>query len=569
MHTLSEMEHRLLEDAKKQRLAIESSDLWDVTAKEVAKQDEKQVAKQNARPEARQGFRREAKLEATQDAEEAAAARIVMLNSSKKRPPLRNGTNGSSMSVKTVEAEPDSQADADLLDDEVGDRGPRRPPPLNSNILPLPWAGRLGYACLNTYLRNANPPVFSSRTCRISSILDHRYPLQDPTQPEHPTKNRRDKTKEPDVERGLKYVQDLGLANARDIEKMIRWNERYGIKFMRLSSEMFPFASHEEYGYNLAFAAEVLARAGKVATELNHRLTTHPGQFTQIGSPRREVVAASIRDLEYHDEMLSRLCLSEQLDRDAVMILHMGGTYGDKEATLDRFRENYRNLSAGVRKRLVLENDDVSWSVHDLLPICEELDIPLVLDFHHHNIVFDSSMREGTLDIMSLYDRIKATWTRKNITQKMHYSEPTPSAITPRDRRKHSPRVKTLPPCPADMDLMIEAKDKEQAVFDLMRNFKLPGWQLFNNIIPYERDDQPRKAVKKKKKKARKGVRTRTGEDGSLAEEEIETPEQVVAPEDVSMGGAEGRVYWPEGMEEWLKPKKRDVAKKCIKIDEE
>ncbi|GAO20167.1 hypothetical protein UVI_02062680 [Ustilaginoidea virens] len=505
MHTLSEMEHRLLEDAKKQRLAIESSDLWDVTAKEVAKQDEKQVAKQNARPEARQGFRREAKLEATQDAEEAAAARIVMLNSSKKRPPLRNGTNGSSMSVKTVEAEPDSQADADLLDDE----------------------------------------------------------------PEHPTKNRRDKTKEPDVERGLKYVQDLGLANARDIEKMIRWNERYGIKFMRLSSEMFPFASHEEYGYNLAFAAEVLARAGKVATELNHRLTTHPGQFTQIGSPRREVVAASIRDLEYHDEMLSRLCLSEQLDRDAVMILHMGGTYGDKEATLDRFRENYRNLSAGVRKRLVLENDDVSWSVHDLLPICEELDIPLVLDFHHHNIVFDSSMREGTLDIMSLYDRIKATWTRKNITQKMHYSEPTPSAITPRDRRKHSPRVKTLPPCPADMDLMIEAKDKEQAVFDLMRNFKLPGWQLFNNIIPYERDDQPRKAVKKKKKKARKGVRTRTGEDGSLAEEEIETPEQVVAPEDVSMGGAEGRVYWPEGMEEWLKPKKRDVAKKCIKIDEE
>lgn len=61
--------------------------------------------------------------------------------------------------------------------------------------------------------------------------------------------------------------------------KMLRWNDRYGIKFLRLSSEMFPFASHEEYGYKLApFASDVLAEAGKLAAELGHRLTTHPGQ---------------------------------------------------------------------------------------------------------------------------------------------------------------------------------------------------------------------------------------------------------------------------------------------------
>ncbi|KAL8848903.1 MAG: hypothetical protein Q9198_011168, partial [Flavoplaca austrocitrina] len=75
---------------------------------------------------------------------------------------------------------------------------------------------------------------------------------------------------------------------------------------------------------------------------------------------------------------------------------------------------------------------------------------------------------------MDLYPRILATWKRKNITPKMHYSEPTPEAITGRQRRKHNPRVATLPPCPNDMDLMIEAKDKEQAVFELMRTFKLP-----------------------------------------------------------------------------------------------
>lgn len=137
-------------------------------------------------------------------------------------------------------------------------------------------------ACLNTYLRNSNPPVFCSRTCRIASIIEHRHPLRDPSQPEHPTKNRPDKEQPADIRRGRKFVEALGLANARDIVKMLRWNDKYGIKFMRLSSEMFPFASHEEYGYKLApFAADTLAEAGRVAGQLGHRLTTHPGQVSQ------------------------------------------------------------------------------------------------------------------------------------------------------------------------------------------------------------------------------------------------------------------------------------------------
>lgn len=402
--------------------------------------------------------------------------------------------------------------------------------------------------------------MFSSRTCRMASIIEHRHPLQDPSQPEHPTKNRPDKQKPADIQRGMEYVQALGLANARDIVKMLKWNDKYGIKFMRLSSEMFPFASHQEHGYKLApFASEVLAEAGKVAGELGHRLTTHPGQFTQIGSPRKEVVTAAMRDLEYHDELLSLLKLPEQANRDAVMILHMGGVYGDKGATLDRFRENYAKLSDSVKRRLVLENDDVAWSVHDLLPICEELNIPMVLDFHHHNIIFDDSLREGTHDILDLFDRIRKTWTRKGITQKMHYSEQTAGAITPRERRKHSPRVKTLPPCGPEMDLMIEAKDKEQSVFELMRTFKLPGWDTFNDVVPYEREDESRKAIKKKGVKKSKRSKLANGDD---PEDDIEVPEKIVEAEEFGMGGPENRVYWPEGMEEWLKPKKKEMNKK-------
>lgn len=249
------------------------------------------------------------------------------------------------------------------------------------------------------------------------------------------------------------------------------------------------------------------------------------------------------------------------------MILHLGGVFGDKAATLDRLRENYKKLPQGVKDRLVLENDDVSWSVHDLLPICEELNIPMVLDYHHNNITFDADyIREGTNDIMALYDRITATWTRKGITQKMHYSEPTAAAITGRQRRKHSPRVATLPPCSPNMDLMIEAKDKEQAVFELMRVFKLPGFDTFNDMIPHVRkdDNKPVRAPKKKtsKKKTKKGKNAE--DDLDLAEEAIEdaiedsTPD-VVPGDQVGMGGPEGRVYWPPGMEEWLRPVKRIV----------
>lgn len=162
----------------------------------------------------------------------------------------------------------------------------------------------------------------------------------------------------------------------------------------------------------------------------------------------------------------------------------------NKKATLDRFRHNYiTRLLPRARVRLVLENDDVSWGVHDLLPICEELSIPLMLDYHHHNIVFDArDVREGTLDISepALRERIAATWARKRITQSMHYSEAKPGAITDRDRRKHSNRVAALPPCPPDTDLPIGARDEEQAVFDLMRRFKLPGFEKINDMIPHK-----------------------------------------------------------------------------------
>lgn len=122
------------------------------------------------------------------------------------------------------------------------------------------------------------------------------------------------------------------------------------------SSGMFPFASHETYGYSLAYCATLLAEVGALAEKYGHRLTAHPGQYTQLGSPREAVVRSSIRDLEYHCEMLDLMGVGP----DGVIVIHGGGVYGDKEATLARIKETIRvALPKNVRDRLVLENDEV------------------------------------------------------------------------------------------------------------------------------------------------------------------------------------------------------------------
>ncbi|KAI5858047.1 UV-endonuclease UvdE-domain-containing protein [Tricharina praecox] len=436
----------------------------------------------------------------------------------KKKAPKAAKENGDGEGEGEEKKKPAAKRKPVKKEPEEDDEPRVRAPEFNSSYVPIPFKGRIGYACLNTYLRTSVPPVFCSRTCRIETILK---------QGEWTTA-------------GLPFVQSLALQNAKDLSTLIRWNEKYKIRFLRISSEMFPFASHAKYGYNLDFARETLGEAGKLAMKFGHRLTTHPGQFTQLGSPRPEVIKASKKDLEYHSQLLSGLGMEGQADKDAVMILHMGGMFGDKGETLDRFRKNYAGLSEDVKARLVLENDDVIWSVHDLLPICEELNIPLVLDYHHNNIIHDESMRAGTEDIQQFFPRIKATWTRKGITQKQHYSEPCEGSVTGREMRKHSPRVLNLPPCDDTMDLMIEAKDKEQAVFELYRRYGIEDGGGAKEVAPHERSDDNRPPKK-----------------GEAEREEV--PE-----EELGMGGPEGRVYWPLGKEEWLTPRKRVLKKKEV-----
>ncbi|KAI8820773.1 UV damage repair endonuclease [Fimicolochytrium jonesii] len=311
-------------------------------------------------------------------------------------------------------------------------------PKRSMSNLTTTYHGRLGYACLNTVLRAQNPAIFCSRTCRLATAK----------------------------EKGQDYLNALCLANAKNILPMLKWNDANSIKFMRLSSEMMPFASHPEVGYSIYDVpglVEVLEEVGAYAKAKGHRLTCHPGQYCQLASPREIVFENALLELRYHCDMLDIIGLG----KESVMIIHGGGVYGDKAATLLRFRERWKLVPEDIQKRIVLENDEMCYSVEDLLPICEDLDIPLVLDWHHAAI--NPSEHPST----HYLPRIDAIWHRRGIKPKQHHSEGRPGAETMQERRAHSARIERLPPCQDNVDLMIEAKDKEQAVLQLFRQYGL------------------------------------------------------------------------------------------------
>ncbi|GAA5880404.1 hypothetical protein JCM3774_006437 [Rhodotorula dairenensis] len=402
------------------------------------------------------------------------------------------------------------------------------------------FQGRLGYACLNTILRKEKPPVFCSRTCRIDTIEKE--------------------------DKGMPYLKELGRQNVLDLIKMIEWTAAHHIYFLRVSSELFPFAAHPDYQYSLEYAAEELKLAGETARRLGVRLTSHPAQFCNLCSPRNVVIENAYRDLEYHNEFFTRMGMG----KDSVMIIHGGGVHGDKEAALQRFRTHYKELSDGVKARLVLENDEFSYSVDDLLPVCEELNIPLVFDYHHHSIF------PTVQPIQELMPRILALWEGKGIRPKFHLSEPRKGAVTPMERRAHADRCQSLPtPLPDDIDLMIEAKDKEQAVFHLYRIYNLAP--TFHASLRPPADEETlqtagRKSHKPKSpKKGKKGEADEIKADDPAEEVKVEAAvEEGVAPLPEGKD-AEGQAYSPpvdpakvqelEELEEKSKPKKRAAAR--------
>jgi UV DNA damage endonuclease len=226
--------------------------------------------------------------------------------------------------------------------------------------------------------------------------------------------------------------------------------------------------THPEVGYELVdlpdgdTIAHLLGSIRSYARKYDIRLSFHPDQFVVLSSPHPAVVANSVRELEY------QAGLAEALGADVINI-HAGGVYGDKSAALQRFCRVFPDLPDNVRARLTLENDDVSYTVRDLLPVCGQLSVPLVYDVHHHRCNPDGlSVEEATL-------LAGETWQRAGREQYCHLSSPRAGWGSGKPK-PHADYIDPadFPDCwrGREMTVDVEAKAKELAVVRLMADLK-------------------------------------------------------------------------------------------------
>lgn len=252
--------------------------------------------------------------------------------------------------------------------------------------------------------------------------------------------------------------------NARNLLLALEAVQRLRIGAFRIMSPLFPRMTHPDVGYSLGDLPDgdaITHQLGMVrifAAQHDIRLSFHPDQFVVLSSPHTKVVANSIQELEYQAQ------LAEAVGADVINI-HGGGVYGDKSAALRRFCQVFPNLSESVRSRLTLENDDISYTVQDLLPVCEQLSIPLVYDVHHHRCNPDGLSVEESTRLAS------KTWERAGREQYCHISSPK-SGWGSGNPKPHADYIDSadFPECwrGREMTVDIEAKAKEQAVVRLM-----------------------------------------------------------------------------------------------------
>ena len=266
--------------------------------------------------------------------------------------------------------------------------------------------------------------------------------------------------------RGEQLVKLSGIChdNVLNLQLALEAVRRLGIGAFRIMSPLFPRMTHPQVGYEIAdlpsgdIISGLLESVGSFARVHDIRLSFHPDQFVVLSSPHPHVVANSIRELAY------QAMLGEALGADLINI-HAGGVYGDKLQALERFRRRFSQLPEAVRSRLTLENDDVSYTVRDLLPTCQMLGIPLVYDVHHHRCNPDGLSVEEATKLAG------ETWQGVGKEQYCHLSSPR-GGWGGGDLRPHADYIdlEDLPPCwqGRGMTVDIEAKAKELAVVQLM-----------------------------------------------------------------------------------------------------
>ncbi|SYZ77878.1 UV DNA damage repair endonuclease UvsE [Trichococcus shcherbakoviae] len=211
-------------------------------------------------------------------------------------------------------------------------------------------------------------------------------------------------------------LTEVTAHNLEALEKMVDYNIANDIRLYRISSDLIPFGSSPVNTLDWPeIHKEAFECIGAKIRKSGMRVSLHPGQYTVLNSPIEDVVERAIADLIYHDKILTEL----GTDSTNKIVLHVGGIYGDKEAAMDRFFDNFQRLPESVQNRLIIENDDRLYSIEDVLSLANRLQVPVVYDNLHHAI---NPPPSGGNDQYWITEANK-TWKESDGKQKIHYSQ--------------------------------------------------------------------------------------------------------------------------------------------------
>lgn len=250
-------------------------------------------------------------------------------------------------------------------------------------------------------------------------------------------------------------LKDIIKYNLNSLENIIDYNIKSDIKLFRISSDIIPFGSSPVNDIKWwDVYSDKLEKIGEKIKSSEIRVSMHPGQYTVLNSPKEDVVQRAIEDLIYHNRFLDSL----KVDMKNKIILHIGGVYGDKEKAIKRFEKNYKALSDGIKSRLVIENDDKSYNIDEVLKIGKSLNIPVVYDNLHNEVLNFELSKSDSYWI----NKASESWNKSDGRQKIHYSQQDKGKRAGSHSRTIDLEIfkEFIDDLPHDIDIMLEVKDK-------------------------------------------------------------------------------------------------------------
>ncbi len=251
------------------------------------------------------------------------------------------------------------------------------------------------------------------------------------------------------------------VSNLKSLEEIIYYNIKNNIHFYRMSSKIIPLATKSDVKFDyINKYKSYYDKIGKMISDYDMRVDFHPDQFCVLNSVKSDVVSASIDILKYHYSLLEALGI-----KNKILVLHVGSNSFGKDNSIRRFINNFNKLPNYLKKCIAIENDDKVFNVNDVLEISKNTGVPVILDYHHHLCNKSDFSFE---DIFNSFNNMKV---------KMHFS----SSKNKKDFRSHNDYIngddfidfiKILKKYDRDVDIMIEAKCKDDSLFRLVRYIK-------------------------------------------------------------------------------------------------